>query len=137
MIKFNLWLEAKRKKVDTNQGSLFDMVPTEEPPVAPEAPKQQMMRTVLATPQEPVKVLVPPQAVKPRKNLVPVADLLRLSRRSPEKTFMIRSFGRTINVKDLHTMHDNGRIVGYDQRGHRYLVSRNVGDNVLVYPTGK
>lgn len=63
-----------------------------------------------------------------------VMKLLDKSREQPERFFTIGSYGRVIKVKDLHVMRDNGRVVGYDKRGHRLIVSKNGVASVILYP---
>lgn len=148
MLKFNIWCEARKKK-DTFQ-PLFDLLPDENPDKQPEIPSPPAYRDkgddaeVIFNPGPPVKpdIKMPPKAshdllIGRMPKVVRVWDLMQQSKKDPNKIFTVRSFGRTIHVSDLHPMRDNGRIVGYEKSGHRFLVSRKPDDRVLVYTNDK
>ena len=155
MDSFKTWIEARKKYTGP---SLFDEPPSE--PVAPEAPKGDWVSLWKTTkgkggpiPDDPVapkptpamsrrfKQFGPPETPSPEQGLpsvsgmrpVPAMELVAASRANPEQFFVIGSHGRVVKVKGLHTMRDNGRVVGYDKRGHRLLVGKH-GSRVMLYP---
>lgn len=150
-MKFSIWLEARKQKNQLGQGSLFDLL--DEPS------QQQTMQTPEPEPEEESPTFTygeptsQPRQFDPNRRKAPpgsmsapirvkISDLLKKSGNNREKFFVIHSYGRTIDVKDLHKWGSpestgQSRIVGYDDKGHRYLVARNPEDAVLYYPQGK